>query len=59
MLRPSPDIVAGLLAWVAIVGMVFHFALPKSANFQTAFVKVEAGKRHALILKDSNNYRLW
>jgi uncharacterized membrane protein len=39
MLRPSPDIVAGLLAWVAIVGMVFHFALPKSANFQTAFVK--------------------
>mmetsp|Transcript_16555 Transcript_16555/g.35818 ORF Transcript_16555/g.35818 Transcript_16555/m.35818 type:complete len:151 (-) Transcript_16555:854-1306(-) len=39
MLRPTPDLVAGLLAWVCIVGLVYHFALPRSHTLQEALIQ--------------------
>ncbi|GIL85500.1 hypothetical protein Vretimale_13403 [Volvox reticuliferus] len=32
MLRPTPQVVPGLLAWVCIVGSVYMFALPNTKN---------------------------
>lgn len=40
LLRPSPDLLAGVLAWLCIVGLVYVFALPRAHNSQSAFLQV-------------------
>lgn len=43
LLRPSPDLLAGVLAWLCIVGLVYVFALPRAHNSQSAFLQVGSG----------------